>query len=350
MLSDFSKYRQVLIPYIQDFLRSHDEAWQGQRWGNDAVSRFSEFSVTGKLVRGSLVLLAYELFSDSSFEPALPLAAAVECMHSALLIHDDYIDLDNLRRGKPSIPQQYRQLAQEKLYPNSTHVGNALSLCLGDIGFFWGFEFLSKIHANPEVYANLIKYFAREYQVVGLGEMDDIHLGVTQEPVTEAEILTVYRYKTARYTFVMPVVLAGILADADQELIRKLEAIGEKMGVIFQIKDDELGIFGTEEQIGKPVTSDVREGKKTLYYLYGLEKAQAKDKQVLLQAFGNPELNFEDLEKVREVLKKSGAVQAVATKVATLESEVSTLVTQLNNAKWQAFLQDFLNFNILRQH
>lgn len=349
MVTDFKDHRIATAAYITDFLENHNSSWQNERWSHDVLKRFQSFAPSGKLLRSSLLLQAYSLFTQKPVTPLLPLAAALELMQSSLLIHDDFIDLDDVRRGQPSIPNQYRSIATDEGYSNPDHAGNSLAICAGDIGFFLGFELLGQLELEPGMWSKVVKQFSQEYQLVGLGEMADVHLAMTDQPVTEAEILAVYRSKTARYSLVMPILLAATVAEAEPKLVASLESVAEKIGLVFQIIDDQLGIFGTEAQIGKPVISDVREGKKTLYYYYAMSLAKGEDLAILKQSFGNPNLTVEDMELVKRTLQQCGAVTAVDHKLAQLKSEINTELSALEDPEWQAFINQFLDYNLLRQ-
>jgi geranylgeranyl diphosphate synthase type I len=147
---------------------------------------------------------------------ALPLACALELFHAAFLIHDDIMDGDAVRRGKPSMHAQ---------------VGESVALSIGDMAIFCGYDVLS--HLGQE----LVSYISRELANVTVAQMHDVY---PREEQTRDALLHTYTYKTARYTFSLPLAAGAILAGAPGETIAQLERLGESMGILFQIRDDEL--------------------------------------------------------------------------------------------------------------
>jgi len=183
---------------------------------------------------------------------------------------------------------------------------------------------------------------------VGLGQMHDMHLGLTSEATSEAEILSVYKIKSARYTMALPLILVMTLAETSEPLRTQIAEVAETIGIIFQLKDDELGLFGTETQIGKSVVSDVREGKKTLYYLWGLALATPEQRQQLQSFFGNPDITAQDLETVKDIIISNGARQKVAAKITNLAAIVDSQIAKLPAPEWQAFFKQLLAMNLDR--
>lgn len=166
------------------------------------------FVTAGKTIRGCLVLYSYLLFKKTVHDRVLNAAAAMELIHSGFLIHDDIMDNDSIRRGMKAIHVQY-DVPQ--------------AICIGDLLFFLGYGLL-----DPRV----IPFTSRELAGVAIGQMRDIR--------KEADILTTYKYKTARYTFSLPFMIGATLAGAPKPFVSKLEKLGESLGLLFQIRDDEL--------------------------------------------------------------------------------------------------------------
>jgi len=246
-------------------------------WGADLVERIRPFTTGGKMIRGGLVRLALDQHSAGSGRGiGLPIAkrdavkagAALELFHSAFLIHDDIMDDDPVRRGKPSIHVQYANLAAAAGLTDSPGFGRAAAICAGDVLIFFGLEVLASLESPSRVKSKILGLFGRELAAVGPAQIQDVYSGKINRAASREEIFCLYTYKTARYTYSLPLMTGALLAGAGPAALRDLEAIGVDLGLVFQIKDDELGQFGDPAATGKPVGSDVGEGKKTLYYLY----------------------------------------------------------------------------------
>lgn len=313
------RYRLILSKFLVEYLSAKKDTYYQYYWAPDIFTRLQTYTTSGKLLRGSLVLMSYELFGGKDLETQLPVAAALELTHSGLLIHDDIIDQDLKRRGQAAMHIQYAQAAAKQQYSQPDHQGQSLALCVGDITFFLSFELLSRMKTTDDIYRKISSLFAQEFVQVGLAETQDIHQGLTHELITEDDVFRMYQYKTGRYTFSLPLVAGAILAETTPETQQHLDALGETLGLIFQIKDDELGLFGDEVETGKAAVSDVREGKKTLYYLYTLELSTLTQREQLKKIFGNAGITKKELEYVQKVVIKSGAKTKVDTKITELE-------------------------------
>lgn len=143
-----------------------------------------------------------------------------------------------------------------------------------------------------------------ELAAVGAAQLQDVYSGNHPKPSTLAMIMSTYRYKTARYTFSLPLMLGLLAGGGPAATGTTLGTFGEHLGIIFQIRDDEIGLFGTEQNIGKPVGSDIREGKKTLYHHFLYRHATNAEKRHLNTLFGNPKLSVKDIKYVRELVLK----------------------------------------------
>jgi len=272
-------------------------------WGEDFRHRLKRFVTQGKMMRGTLALLGYKLFGGSDYR-AIPLASSLELFHTSFLIHDDIMDQDELRRGQQTLYKQYQDLAENRGLTSSSRTGESLGICAGDLGFFLGFDLLSTVDATPHIQQKILRSISHELTLVGLGQMQDVALGASTATPTEEEILDVYRYKTARYTFSLPLMIGAMLAGADEKQVTTIENVGETLGIIFQIKDDELGIFGNEKQTGKPVGADLREGKKTLYYLYLSQIPDPAVQHKLTAILGNKNIGNNEIAFVQHIITK----------------------------------------------
>lgn len=249
------------------------------------------------MIRGSLVLLGYALFSSHSTEHVIDAGCAMEFFQSGLLIHDDIMDCDETRRGSPTMHVQYRTDCHLSGSRKPQHGGEALAICSGDICFFLGQECFSKslLHlVSVKAASRLISFSASELAKVGFAQMQDVRWGLNSSTPSESEVNNMYRYKTARYTFSMPLVTGALFAGADQDL-NLLETFGESLGIAFQLKDDDLGLFGNEQELGKPTGSDIREGKKTLFMTRLRKSLKGNDLFFLDAILGNPDASDSDI-------------------------------------------------------
>ncbi len=134
-------------------------------------------------------------------------------------------------------------------------------------------------------------------------------LSQTEEQADADRTERVLRYKSARYTYGQPLRLGGTLAGADESLLSDYDRIGLTAGEAFQLRDDVLGVFGDEAVTGKPAIDDIREGKRTMLFALAQESATLRERRVLDDCLGNPDLDVTGLARVRAVFESTGALE-----------------------------------------
>lgn len=296
---ELQKEKKRIVSFLDNFHKDSAEIVQESVWGKDALSRLFNYTKEGKMLRGALLLWSAEWHGIPSKE-ALPIALALELTQSALLIHDDIMDEDILRRGKDSMHVQYEKQAESNVL-RKDHYGLSMSICVGDLSAFLCYKLLSKI--NKDKLANILGLFADSFALVGLGQMQDVALGLTTSIPTSENVLLMYKQKTAEYTFCLPLQAGAAFAGATEKQLKHLHELGTNLGVLFQLKDDELGMFGTNGSLGKSVGLDIVSGKKTLIYLLLWEQLDAKE-QKRLSELPNKKASKEDFAFIHGLLDK----------------------------------------------
>ncbi len=246
ILSHKAAVDEYLLTYLKE---KKKELVQINDLGGEVIDRLSPFVISGKTTRGSLTVYIYSLF-QSTFSPEIyKAAAALELYHSAFLIHDDIMDKDSTRRGSKSMWEQYRATS------GNTHIGISQAINAGDLCFMMAQELLADM--------GLLSMVSIEMQAVVAAQMQDVMSG-KGKALSKAEVLSLYRYKTARYTFSLSMSVGATVAGASKEQVAGLVRLGESMGLLFQIRDDELSINGDSTVTGKPTGSDAKNAKQTL--------------------------------------------------------------------------------------
>jgi len=341
----FARKKPVIARELRRMLESRTaELGRINGWGPDMVSRFLAFCLKGKMIRGGLLLLGWEMHArrgkSGGAEQAagsaraaprevLQAAAAIEVLHSSLLIHDDIMDNDRLRRGDRTIFAQYEQAGRRARASDPANFGRSMGTCVGDAGYFLACEALARLTLDAERKASLIGLISRELTYVAVAQMQDLAFAVSPRMPRREEVLALYLYKTARYTFSMPLMAGALIAGAPALEQRRLSDLGERLGVIFQVRDDEMGIFGSERQTGKPVGSDIREGKKTLLYLELLRKARGEQRRTLASLFGKQDLTSAESRRVGEAIEALGARQTMYDLTEGLAAEARGIIGSL---------------------
>jgi len=327
----FRQQRESIVSFLDSFLEDKREIFSRVNpWGGDAVERLMPFIKSGKMLRGGLVCLGFLTASKNISPVVFPAAAAVEFLQTALLIHDDIIDRDTYRRGHPSLYYQYTRLGQDERLSDPTHFGECMALCLGDIGFFLAFELFSELKMAKAVKERIVRLWSQELCFVGLAQMQDLYFGETAKDVAAKDILQLYHYKTARYSFSLPLKTGAMLGGAGAALSAGLERCGNAFGLLFQLKDDELGLYGSERELGKPVGSDLRECKKTLHYYHLCHKADEKDRRKFEEIWGNSDVSPDMVQEVRAMMAKYAIDDIVHKMMNGFQEEILKEIDRLN--------------------
>jgi len=347
----FRGTRKRLLKDMGRFLSAKKKGMARLRpWGSDVIRRLRRFAGNGKLIRGCLVCLGHEMAGRRVGRAAVRPGTALEFIQSALLIHDDSMDQDAMRRGEPSIHEQYARLARAGARASASHLGISMGICAGEIAIFLAFEALAGLSAPRGRAAEVQGLFASEFGLVGLGQMLDIQAGASGLWLSEREILDLYRYKTARYSFSLPLLAGWILAGGKRSAHESLWRLGEALGLVFQLKDDEIGLFGDERVTGKPVGSDIRQGKKTFLYHRLLGRATAGERKGLSAVFGRPDASAKDILLVRRLAERHGVASDIRRTMEKYSRQARRLINGLPvEPKCREVLESFLDYNLTRK-
>ncbi|MEA2693018.1 MAG: geranylgeranyl diphosphate synthase, type [Acidobacteriota bacterium] len=268
----------------------------------------------GKRLRPALVYYSYRALGGESDSAVLPLALATEFLHTYLLIHDDIMDHAETRRSRPAAHVRFREIHRENGWRGDpADFGEAVAILLGDLAHTWAVELFSGVEVEGLRALELTRSFSAMCQEVVGGQYLELLVAARRESEEpgEEELLSVLRRKSGCYTAERPIQLGGILAGAAPGPLAALTRFGSALGEAFQLQDDLLGMFGDPEKVGKPVGADLTEGKFTFLIFHALKAASPEERQVLSAALGRPDLPLAEVERVRSILKGTGALARV---------------------------------------
>lgn len=266
----------------------------------------------GKRLRPTLMMMGYEASGGNDLETALDAALSLEIFHNFVLIHDDVMDGDLKRYGGANITGVYDKRFQRRLKPEvARHTAESIAILAGELNEFFTFEVLSSLEAEPKVVFELMAHFQKTLFETGAGQQLDVMSSVRAN-LNLKSIEKVNYYKTAQYTITSPLRMGFILAGSDSGLMEGFNKFGAELGKAFQLADDLLGMFGSTRQIGKPVGSDIREGKQTLLMYYAKKLCTPGQWRTIESRFGRDSIDASDVKIVREVLRECGAQAKVA--------------------------------------
>lgn len=285
--------------------------------------------MSGKLFRGSLFLATCELFAkeeEFALDAVLPVAVALELYGSGVLIQDDVMDQDRLRRGNKTVHTWLVEYATAHAIRDAQRWGESIATCFADTLFFIAGECLSNAELDKAIVQKLQQYSFRELALLGMAQAEDIRQAGTAGIPSNQEILAMFLGKTGRYTARWPLGLAGLVSQLNPEVQQALEAVGESIGVVYQMRDDHLGLFGDPQVTGKNTTSDIREGKKTLYAAAFFARAEGGIREQADRIFGSKDATEQDCTWFKEALTTTGVTQEID---ALCEQYVATIILQI---------------------
>jgi geranylgeranyl diphosphate synthase type I len=257
----------------------------------------------GKRMRAALLAASYDGCGGEGGCPAVVAAgAALELLQAYLLIHDDWMDGDDVRRGGPSVPAMMR----ERLPRHA----DAASILAGDLAAAWAQEALLELELPPARVLQAARELARVQQDVIHGQV----LDVCSSAADALEVEALHALKTASYSVRGPVVMGARLAGASEAQVTALAAFAVPLGVAFQLRDDVLGTFGDARTTGKPAGGDLRKGKRTALVIEALADARASE--ALERVLGRPEATERDHAAAVAALTASGARARVEARIA----------------------------------
>lgn len=279
-------YNEQLKLKVEDINRVIREYLPKEEGMQHRVIEAANYSVEagGKRVRPLIMLETYKLFGGENESEVYPFMAALECIHSYSLVHDDLpaMDNDDYRRGRLTTHKKY---------------GEDFGILAGDALLNYAYEIMlssiTKLTADKVVKAvraaQIIAYKAGIYGMVG-GQSLDVWL--TDKSMDDKQLDFIFNLKTG--ALIEAAFMAGaVLAGADESAVTDIEKAGNKVGVAFQIKDDILDVTSTQEKLGKPVFSDEKNNKTTYITLYGMDKADrdvealSKEAVDIINKYGN---------------------------------------------------------------
>src|SRR3989344_754246 len=253
-LENYNRQTKVLLRnYFKDKIKN------AQKIGNlpgEVLNEFALIAERGKKIRGSLVVLGNQLAGGRDLSSIYDASLFIEIFHSGILVHDDIMDQDMLRRGLTTL---------------HVKLGTSLAICAGDMAFYLAWEKLlsSRFPKDRLIMASQLysEYVIRLIQ----GQILDIN-NISLNQLSNRNILNIFKYKTAEYSGALPLLIGAILGGTkDESRLERLKEYGISLGWAFQIKDDLLGLYGHKEKTGKPIGSDIRKGKITLLIYYALK-------------------------------------------------------------------------------
>lgn len=285
----------------------------------------------GKRMRAALVGASFVACSEgaassapSSWKAVDRAMVAIELLQVYLLIHDDWMDDDDVRRGGASV---HVELA-ERL--GSKRLGDAAAVLAGDLASGWAQEALLETPLPADRVLAAARAYARIQEDVVTGQLAEMTAvdgrGVIRKAAPSVE--TIHELKTASYTVTGPLALGARLAGASEARVAELARYGRPLGIAFQLRDDLLGAFGDTTATGKPVGNDVRQGKRTA--LVAEMRGDAAAEALLARVLGREDATDAEVAEVVRAMESTGAKARVEARVGELLAEARSALASMS--------------------
>ena len=262
----------------------------------------------GKRLRPFLVLKSCQILGGRQSD-AIVAASAVEMIHNFTLVHDDIMDNDETRHGVPT-----------------THTKFDLSLAIlaGDVLYSKAYHTIStKSKLSSNYTTSLVSKLSKACVEICDGQVYDIKFAENKRIPTEKEYIMMIEKKTA-VLFEVSCAMGAICAKRKQNDVKNLSSFGRNLGIAFQITDDLIGIIGDSKKTKKPVGNDIREGKKSLPIIIAINRANAKEKKIIMKVFGNSKASKKQISLAVDVIRSLGIEKETRNKALKYAQKAET--------------------------
>ncbi len=308
----FTEYTKGYITKINDVIKSiYDKKLNNisNQFLREYYSELKDYFLSGgKRIRPLLCIATYNAFTTNADEKIIFPSVGIEFLHNASLIHDDIIDKDNFRRGKPAFHFRFRNYHQkyDLKKMNALDFGNSIGIIGGDSAFFLGLEAYLFNEFERDINLRAIQYYEQAFIEVANGVLIETDM-VNQKNLTISDYINMISLKTGAL-IEKSLLIGANYAKVDEKYLSHLSTYGINLGIIFQIIDDILGTFGDEKITGKPTDGDIREGKWTCLLIEAYNKLDSNEKARLNELIENPNITDNNVQEVKELFLKADVI------------------------------------------
>lgn len=268
---------------------------------------------------------------------AIAPSAAIESLHVSSLLHDDYMDQDDLRRGVEAVWKKW----------NPT-----VAILAGDVLFGVAFSIVGNVdNISSDLRYGFTKELGQIYTKLCEGQMLDISYEKVPFVDLEESQITHMQYLKTGVLFEFACVTGARIAlnKMEDQIIDVIREYAKLAGTAFQIQDDLIGIIGESDKIGKPVGSDIKAGKRTLIAIHAVSNSSEDQKEALLQTLGNKDATDEDITNCVRIISEIGSIEYARNLAREMATKAVNLTNQLPHNKQAGLLKEFASYMIERK-
>lgn len=287
----------------------------------------------GKRLRPAFAYWGFRGAHGKDSDEVLAAVSSLELLHACALIHDDLMDGSDTRRGLPSVHRLFAGMHREEEWVGDPEAfGMSSAILLGDLCLVWADQMFHRSGIPHEsMLAAQTLHDEMRVELMAGQYLDVLEQSLATQSVDRS--MRVARYKSGKYTVERPLHFGARLAGATPEVMDAYSQYGLPLGEAFQLRDDILGVFGDPSETGKPAGDDLREGKRTVLIAATLDRADNVQTHQIRRLLGDPGLDVQGVETLREVILQTGAL-------AFVEEMINSLMTQSLDALRRAPIED----------
>jgi geranylgeranyl diphosphate synthase, type I len=300
----------------------------------ELVEALHDFTMRGgKRTRPAILIAGYlAIDAHGPIESLLDACAGLELLQSYLLIHDDWMDQDEERRGGVTLHRLFADRLRDK------HLGASIAVLAGDLGNAFAIELVARSSCASRHGSAALEVFWTMQRDVVYGQALDL--------IAYRDVALIQRLKTGSYSVKGPLLLGAVLAGATEGQRAALERFADPAGIAFQVRDDILGVFGAPEKTGKPAGNDLRAGKRTALIEETEARLNEREREPLSAVLGKSDASETALRAAMELIDRCGARAAVEARIERLDREAQAALqagalTELGRARLEQLARLF---------
>ncbi len=310
-LTYYAKIMKKVDKSLRLFMKDQLDSVKGNSFLQYFYKKIEDFLFSGgKRIRPVMMITTFSAVdSNKKTEAAVRTSLSLELIHNASLIHDDIMDNADTRRGKQAFHKIFHDYAEDNYNNaniNHANYGESIGILGGDYVYNLAYRAIHNDGFSPKITLRAAQEFNIGFLKIVQGVIFESDL-MGRNNVTEEEYIEMIKGKTAAL-FEKSARLGAILAEGSISQIDNLGSFALNAGIAFQLVDDVIGTFGDSKKTGKPVDSDIKEGKKTILVIKAFENASIEQKSILSRILGDSEATAADVEKIREIMRQTGAL------------------------------------------
>ncbi len=292
----------------------------------------------GKRLASCSTLLTYIGYTGRVDKKILDVCVGIELYRHAILVHDDLVDMDKLRRGGNALHQKFMKSYQ----PYTPRFGEGTAVFAGNIAYSLALKSIMASGFPKEKVHRVLLLLSEGYREVNESQILDLFFEFKNVDANEWKVMA---SKRAASLFKVTMLAGTILGGAPEKDYSILCEAAEKMGYSFDIQDDIIDSFAPKDRYGRPPCVDIATGKKPLHVIYALNSSDREKSEALRCLLGKKNLNWGEIELVRNVLRESGGLDAAKKILKKHSEEARELLTQTSlSYDVKEFFKSFIEY------